>query len=52
MLMFILEILISSFAKKEEYLFSFYFWLDFISTVSLILDISWVWDAVTGVDDI
>ena len=49
MLAFIVEIVISSVVKKEEYLFSFYFWLDVISTVSLIFDISWVWDRITGV---
>jgi len=49
---FIIEIIISSFAKKDEYLFSFYFWLDVISTVSLLFDISWIWDTLTGVDDI
>jgi len=49
---FILEIVMSSIAKREEYLFSFYFWLDLISTLSLLFDISWLWDKLTGVDDI
>lgn len=49
MLAFIIEIVISSVVKKEEYLFSFYFWLDVISTMSLIFDISWLWDRITGV---
>jgi hypothetical protein len=51
MLAFVVEIIISSIAKKE-YLFSFYFWLDVIATISLIFDISWVWDEITGVDDV
>ena len=49
---FVVEIIISSLAKREEYLFSFYFWLDVISTMSLIFDISWIWDSLTGVDDV
>jgi hypothetical protein len=52
MLAFVFEIVISAIAKTEEYLFSFYFWLDVIATISLIFDISWVWDQITGVDDI
>lgn len=52
MLAFILEIAMSSSAKGDEYLFSFYFWLDVIATMSLVFDISWVWDQITGVDDI
>lgn len=52
MFAFICEIAISSIAKREEYLFSFYFWLDLIATLSLIFDISWLWDMMTGVDDI
>ena len=39
MFAFICEIVISSIAKREEYLFSFYFWLDLIATLSLIFDI-------------
>ena len=41
---FLFEIVVSSVAKTEEYLFSFYFWLDVIATISLIFDISWAWD--------
>ena len=52
MLAFVVEIVISSIAKKDEYLFSFYFWLDVIATISLILDISWIWNEITGVDDV
>ena len=35
---FLLEILVSAFIQ-ENYLFTYYFWLDFISTISLILDV-------------
>jgi len=44
MFAFIFEIVVSSTAKRDEYLFSFYFWLDVTATISLILDIGWVWD--------
>jgi len=29
----------------------FYFWLDIIATVSLIFDIGWIWDEITGTQD-
>ena len=48
---FVIEIVITVIAKKEEYLFSFYFWLDVISTVSLFFDITFIWDPITGNDD-
>lgn len=32
----------------DEYLFGFYFWLDLVSTISLIADISWVMEAMLG----
>ena len=38
---FTVEILLSSFAKPRYFL-SFFFWLDILSTASLILDIGWV----------
>ena len=47
MLFFSLEVLISSIAK-EGYFLGFYFWLDFIATVSLIFDIGWLWDVMLG----
>jgi len=43
MVCFTVEILLSSYAK-EDYLLSFYFWLDIISTISMIPDIGWIWD--------
>mmetsp|Transcript_40550 Transcript_40550/g.61808 ORF Transcript_40550/g.61808 Transcript_40550/m.61808 type:complete len:92 (+) Transcript_40550:114-389(+) len=51
MIAFILEIIISCLAKTE-YWNSFYFYLDVISTISLLFDISWFWESITGVDDI
>jgi hypothetical protein len=38
LLSFILEIVLTVIAK-DDYIFGFFFWLDVISTVSLILDI-------------
>ncbi|OMJ79003.1 hypothetical protein SteCoe_21086 [Stentor coeruleus] len=43
---FTLEILLSSLCKKDYWL-GFFFWLDLVSTISLITDIGWVWSAVT-----
>ena len=34
--------------SKEDYFLSFYFWLDLISTVSLITDIGWIMNAMLG----
>jgi hypothetical protein len=50
MLLFIFEIVLSSIAL-DGYFNSFYFWLDVISTVSLITDIGWVWDPLIGSAD-
>ena len=47
MICFTAEILISSYAK-DEYLYSFFFWLDIISTVSMIPDCGWIWDPMIG----
>lgn len=41
MVAFTLEIIVSSLAK-EGYWNGFFFWLDIISTISLLLDIGWV----------
>lgn len=37
------------FVLKIGYRWSFYFWLDFIATVSLITDITWIWESIIGV---
>lgn len=44
---FTLEIVLSSLCKKDYWL-GFFFWLDLISTISLITDIGWVWNEITG----
>ena len=49
--LFTVEIVLASIAKKD-YFFGFYFWLDIISTLSLIPDIGWVWDPIIGNQDV
>ena len=44
---FTLELVLASIAKKDYFL-GFYFWLDIISTLSLIPDIGWFWDPIIG----
>jgi len=34
------------FICQPGYRFTLFFWLDFLSTVTLILDISWIYDAI------
>ena len=50
MVLFTLELVLSSIAK-EGYFLKFYFWIDLISTISLIADIGWVWHTMTGTSD-
>lgn len=45
--MFAIEIFLASIAK-EKYFLSFFFWLDVLSTISMIPDIGWIWDLMTG----
>ena len=47
LVIFSLEIILSCFAKKK-YFNSFFFWLDIISTISIITDIEPVWAAIVG----
>lgn len=47
---FVVEISINS-LSQVGYFNSFYFWLDIISTVSLITDISWIWTQIIGEQD-
>ena len=47
MLAFVVEIVIFATVKRDGYLLIFYFWLDVIATISLIFDISLVWDQIT-----
>jgi len=42
-LMFLIEIILASIGKKD-YFNSFFFWLDFLSTLSLVTDIPWAMD--------
>lgn len=44
---FTLEIVLACVAK-DEYFLGFYFWLDVVSTVSLITDIGWIMNAMMG----
>lgn len=44
---FLLELILSSFVK-DSYLLGFYFWLDALSTISLVSDIGWLWDLIIG----
>jgi len=50
MICFTLEISLASYAK-EDYVFSFFFWLDIVSTVSMIPDCGWIWDPIIGAGD-
>ena len=47
MALFTFEIIISSYAK-DYYFNSFFFWLDLISTITMITDIPWFWDPIIG----
>lgn len=44
---FSIEILLTS-ACKEVYFLTFFFWLDLVSTISMLPDIGWLWNFVTG----
>ena len=41
---FSLELVLSCYAK-DDYFLGFYFWLDLVSTLSLIMDIGWIMNA-------
>ena len=41
---FMLELFLSCLAK-DDYFLGFYFWLDLVSTLSLIMDIGWIMNA-------
>ena len=45
--MFLLELFLTS-LSKDEYFLSFFFWLDLVSTLSILLDIGWISDAIYG----
>ena len=44
---FTIEIIMASIAQKDYFL-GFYFWLDTVSTLSLLTDIGWLMDAILG----
>lgn len=50
MMLFAIEIAIATYAK-DDYVFSFFFWLDIISTVTMIPDIPWIWEPMIGETD-
>jgi len=47
LILFSLEITLNA-ISQVGYFNSFYFWLDVISTLSLITDISWIWVQIVG----
>ena len=49
MILFLVEIILASIAV-EDYIFSFFFWLDLISTLSMIPDCGWIWFPIVGGD--
>lgn len=44
---FVVEIVLNSIARDEFWL-GFFFWLDIISTITMIPDCGWIWDPITG----
>jgi hypothetical protein len=44
---FMIEILIGA-TCRQIYFLTFFFWLDLISTLSMLPDIGWFWDIVAG----
>jgi hypothetical protein len=44
---FMVEIIIGA-TCRQIYFLTFFFWLDLISTLSMLPDIGWFWDIVTG----
>ena len=47
LVLFTLEIILNI-ITKDDYLWKFYFWLDILGTLSLIPDIGWIWELITG----
>ena len=50
MICFTVEIVVAAVAAEDYYL-SFFFWLDVVSTISMIPDCGWIWDPLTGGGD-
>ena len=49
MIFFLVEIILSS-VSKEEYFLHFFFWLDIVSTISMIPDVGFIWDPIVGIN--
>jgi len=47
MFFFLVELVMASIAQKDYFL-GFYFWLDLVATISLITDIGWIYNELTG----
>jgi len=47
LVLFLIELILASIGK-EDYLNSFFFWLDLVSTLSLITDIEPIWSKIIG----
>ena len=47
LVIFLAEIILSS-VSKEVYFLTFFFWLDLVSTISMIPDIGFIWGAMIG----
>ena len=47
MILFTAEIIIASYAK-DGYSGSFFYWLDIISTVTMIPDCGWIWEPIVS----
>lgn len=52
---FVIELLLASIVQvivqyrtKDGYFLGFFFWLDVLSTVSMLLDVGWISDAIFG----
>jgi hypothetical protein len=45
--LFMIEILVGS-VCRYPYFLTFFFWLDLVSTISMLPDIGWFWDLLTG----
>mmetsp|Transcript_35528 Transcript_35528/g.25934 ORF Transcript_35528/g.25934 Transcript_35528/m.25934 type:complete len:129 (-) Transcript_35528:1101-1487(-) len=47
MICYTVEIFLASIAV-DDYFLSFFFWLDLVSTISMIPDCGWIWDPIVG----
>lgn len=47
LILFIAEIILSA-ISKQDYFLTFFFWLDVVSTISMIPDIGFIWNAMIG----